>query len=68
MSKILEFKAYCFTSYQHAYGLTGKEAAALFARYDVWEYLKKGYDVLHTMSLDYLAGDIDSFIQKRKAG
>jgi len=65
MDKMLEFKAYCFTAYQHSYGLKGKELVTLFDAHGVWDYLKAGYGVLHTLSLDYIVKEIDLFIKAK---
>ena len=45
--------------------LTGKQAAALFERYGVIDYLVEGYDVLHTTGYQYMNHDIDEYLKAR---
>lgn len=65
MSETLKFKAFCFEMYKSEKGLTGIKTQELFEKYNVFEYLDKFYDVLHTTGHRYIINDIDSYIEAR---
>lgn len=66
MSKILDFKVFCFEAYRAEKKLTGREAMELFKKYGVLDYLNTCFDVLHTTGREYIIEDIDAFIEVRK--
>ena len=45
--------------------LTGKQAVQLFLQYDVFDYLKEFYDVLHSTGHKYIINDIDIYLKSR---
>ena len=61
--KELKFIAYCVEIYKQEKGLTGKEVAALFTKYNIWSYIYECYGALHTTGPQYTINDIDSIIQ-----
>lgn len=63
MSKILDFKVFCFEAYRAEKKLTGREAMELFKKYGVLDYLNTCFDVLHTTGREYIIEDIDAFIE-----
>ena len=67
MSKELAFTIFCLENYKNHRSITGKEAAELFRKYGVFEYLKEFYDVLHTTGHNYINKDIDIYLQSRNA-
>lgn len=67
MSKELAFTIFCLENYKTHRSITGKEAAELFRKYGVFEYLKEFYDVLHTTGHNYINKDIDIYLQSRNA-
>lgn len=67
MSETLEFKVFCIEAYKNYHHLSGREAAALFRKYRVLEYLDACYDALHTTGKNYIIEDIDLYISARKA-
>lgn len=67
MSKEMEFTVFCLESYKTYKRLTGKQTAALFKQYGVFDYLRGFYDVLHTTGCQYINRDIDSFLKARGA-
>lgn len=62
----IAFVAFCLESYKARHGLAGEEAAALFCRYGVGDYLLEGYDILHSFGERQILDDIDRFIEVRK--
>jgi hypothetical protein len=62
MSKEGNFLIYCLERYRHFKGLSGAEAAALFERYDLYGYITKYFEVLHTMGDAVIVQDIDEQI------
>ncbi len=48
--------------------MTGKEVLKVFNNYDVFNYLKSVYNVLHSTGQEYIVKDIDKYIKSRKTG
>lgn len=67
MSKEARFTVFCMESYKVHKALTGKQVSELFETYDVFEYLREFYDVLHTTGYQYINRDIDRYLQARNA-
>ena len=61
-----QFLIYCVETYKNAKHLTGKQVAALFTRYDVWDYVYSCYEALHTTGANYIVEDIDLYIKARQ--
>jgi hypothetical protein len=61
----LDFMVYCLENYKNAYNLKGAEVIALFNRYSVFDYIKAGYEALHTTGREYIINDLDSYIKLR---
>ena len=53
MRKEIDFLIYCMERYRYFKGLSGKEAAALFEQYDMYHYISKYFEVLHTLTADF---------------
>ena len=66
MSRQGDFMVYCTEQYKAAKKLTGKQVAALFTQYQVWEYLYSCFEALHTTGANYIVEDIDLYIQARQ--
>jgi len=65
MSKELAFTVFCLENYKVHRNLSGREVSALFERYDVFNYIREFYDVLHTTGHNYINNDIDSYLNAR---
>lgn len=63
---IAYFLSFCIEQYKNEKGISGAEAVRLLQEYDVLEYLKEHFEVLHTQSKQWLLADIDEFIKLRK--
>ena len=66
MSKELPFIVLCVEEYKNRKGMSASEVMDLFNRYSVCEYLRTYYDALHTMEMNDMIDDIDSYISSRK--
>ena len=62
MSRESKFLIYCMERYRYFKGLSGEEAARLFDKYDVYSYIEKYFEALHTMGDNYIVQDIDGYI------
>ena len=67
MSQEAKFTVFCLESYKTYRKLTGKQAAELFEKYGVFDYIKDFYDVLHTTGHQYINQDIDLYLKARNA-
>ena len=63
---IAYFLSFCIEQYKEARHLSGAEAAEVFGRYGVLEYLEENFDPLHSQSRQWLLEDIEDFISHRK--
>lgn len=60
-----DFVIFLLEEYKLKNNLSGKEAYDLFTKYDVFSYLEKNYELLHTLGKEYLLNDIKIYIQNR---
>lgn len=63
--KINDFIIFCLESYKSKYNIKGNYAYIIFDEYDLFNYLKDGYDLLHTQGQDYIINDIDTYLKNR---
>lgn len=68
MSEQGNFLIFCVEIYRNAKGLSGRQVAELFDRYDVWSYIYDYFESLHTTGNEYIVWDIDDFIAVRQEG
>lgn len=66
LNKIETFIIFCIEAYRNKLGLSGSDVINDFNRYNVFEFLENGYEVLHTQSMDYITEEIQEFIRARK--
>jgi len=64
--KLLLFYAFCLEKYKAFANLSAEEALLIFRKYRVFDYLKEGFDILHTQGESYIVNEIDLFIKTRK--
>lgn len=67
MSKETEFLIFCMENYKVYRALTGRQVLQLFTQYDVMQYIREFYDVLHTTGAQYINHDIDQYLAVRGA-
>ena len=65
MSKESTFLIYCMERYRHFKGISGSDAARLFDEYNIYEYITKYFEALHTMGDHCIVQDIDDYISSR---
>lgn len=63
--KINDFIVFCLEIYKANMNITGEEAFEIFKEYEVLEYLKSGYEMLHTQGEEWLINDIVEFLKNR---
>jgi len=63
MNDNADFIAFCLEEYKFAKNITGKEAIALFIKYNIIDYIVTCYGALHTMGGLAITEDIDSLIE-----
>ena len=66
--KINDFVVFCIESYKVKKNLDGETVCVIFEKYGVFDYLKDGYDMLHTQGEEWLMNDIDEFLKIRGYG
>ncbi|GHT08846.1 hypothetical protein FACS189426_05490 [Bacteroidia bacterium] len=64
--KILLFFSFCLEKYKDFVPLSAEETLFVFRKYGVFDYLRKGFDVLHTQGENYILNEIDLFIKVRQ--
>ena len=63
MSKESNFLIYCMERYRYLKGLSGADVAKVFDKYNIYEYIIKYFEALHTMGENYIVQDIDDYIK-----
>ncbi|MCF0238774.1 MAG: DUF3791 domain-containing protein [Sphaerochaetaceae bacterium] len=61
--KKVEFISFCIEMYAEKYNKSGLEIALLFEDKGVFDYLNKGYDMLHTQGKNYIVFEIEKFLE-----
>ena len=61
--EINSFIIFCIEAYKEKDNQSGADVYNLFKEKGVLEYLRDGYDVLHTQGMYYLIDDIAEFIE-----
>ena len=63
--KIAEFMSFCVEMYAKSKHLSGSVVAAMLTKCDGFNYLRRGYDVLHTMGSEWLVEELDDYFRMR---
>ncbi len=66
MDEKTDFIVYCIEEYKAAKGMNGKGVIDLFNRFHVIDYIRDGYEALHTTGRQYIVNDISMYIEARK--
>jgi hypothetical protein len=66
LTKEQEFIIFCMEAYRKKYKLSGQNIFEIFQKFDIFLFLEKGYDVLHTQSIEYIVSEIHELIKNRK--
>ena len=62
MSKETNFLIYCMERYRYFKGLSGEEVAKLFDLYNIYGYIIRYFEALHTMGDHCIVQNIDEYI------
>jgi hypothetical protein len=65
-SAILLFQVFCLEKYKNHVNIPADEALQIFIRYDVFEYLQKVFETLHTQGENYIVTEIETYIKNQK--
>ena len=65
MSQETKFAVFCLENYKIYKSMTGRQAAELFEKYGVFDYIREFYDVLHSTGHQYINRDIDIYLKAR---
>jgi hypothetical protein len=63
---ILLFTAFCIENYQSVKNKTKEDVLFIFSKYNVYDYLEKVYEPLHTQGVNYIIDKIELFIKSKK--
>ena len=63
--KVAEFMSFCVEMYAKSKHLPWGVVAAMLAKSGGFDYLRRGYEVLHTMGSEWLLDDIDDYFKMR---
>ena len=64
--KLLLFFAFCLEKYKNFSHLSAEETLLIFRKHLVFDYLRDGFEVLHTQGENYIVSEIDLFIKTQK--
>ena len=63
--KVLEFVLFCVEMYAQKHEISGRVVMDRFSEYGVVDFLRDGYDVLHTQGRQYIISEIEIFLDNR---
>ena len=64
-ARVLEFVLFCVEMYAQKHEISGRTVMDGFDRHGVIDFLRSGYDVLHTQGRDYIISEIETFLKNR---
>lgn len=64
-ARVLEFVLFCVEMYAQRGEMSGRLVMDKFADYGVIDFLRAGYEALHTQGRDYILSEIDVFLKNR---
>ena len=64
----LLFKMFCMENYRAKHDISAGEVLLLFFGYDVFAFLEKSFEMLHTQGTDYILDTISTYIKNKKRG
>jgi hypothetical protein len=60
-----DFVCYVIEEYKKAHNLDGKTVLAIFERFDLLDFIRDGYDALHTRGPSEIVWNIDEYMRNR---
>lgn len=67
-SAVLLFQIFCLEKYKNRLNIPASEALQVFIKQDVFGYLQKVFEMLHTQGEAYIIAEIEMYINHRKGG
>lgn len=64
-AKVLEFVIFCIEMYAQEHEISGRMVMDKFYDFGVLDFLRNGYDVLHTQGKAYILSEIDVYLRNR---
>ncbi len=63
-SKETLFLVFCFENYKNTFEKTAEETMSVFSKYQVFDFLRNNFEMLHTQSKEYIIETIADFIKE----
>lgn len=63
--RIIEFASFCIENFKVKHSMKGKDVAMLFKDSGALEFIKEGYEMLHTQGREYIIEEIEIFLKNR---
>ncbi len=63
--KVAEFMSFCVEMYARSKHLSGSVVADMLTQSGGFDYLRRGYEVLHTMGSEWIIQDLDDYFKLR---
>lgn len=63
--RLIEFISFCIENFKVKHSMIGKDTAVLFKQSGVLEFIKNGYEMLHTQGKEYIIEEIEIFLKNR---
>ena len=63
--RIVEFASFCIENFKVKHSMSGKDVAILFKESGALQFIKEGYEMLHTQGREYIIEEIEIFLKNR---
>jgi hypothetical protein len=63
--RIIEFLSFCIENFKVKHSMSGKDVAILFKQSGTLEFVKNGYEMLHTQGKEYILEEVEIFLKNR---
>lgn len=57
--KVIEFVSFCIENFKVKHSMAGKDVVVLFKQSGTLEFIKDGYEMLHTQGKEYIIEETD---------
>lgn len=59
------FLSFCIEQYKEAHSISGKESMEILSQTGALDYLADNYEVIHTQSPQWIAEEIEGYVNKQ---
>lgn len=66
LKEITYFISFCIEQYMSEKEVNEDDVISIFSKYEVFDYLKDYFDILHTQSKQWIVADIEEYINNKK--